>query len=241
MLAIFAAPWPAAACAPSHRPRACRSRPTTAAAAASEPAPGGRDGAAAALLAACLEAGVRVEAPSAAEAPLWDDDYLEIVAEAEDAWGREPVTADGEPPPRSSIAADASAPTPDAYASLPPLSAAALLARMRAPGAPLVVDVSPAQAVDDDVAAADGSPASDALRLLRVPLAGLAQAARDGRLGARGGDGGPVAVARASAGGRVLARQAAVRLRAVLGFPGAMACDDAAEELLKLVQGSGGG
>lgn len=255
---MLAPPWPAPHASAAPRPPRPRRAPAASAAPASRPI-GGGDGAAsaasAALFAACAEAGVRVESPAAEDAFLWDDDYLDVVAEADDGWGRDQFGGTAEPvgelgddaagSPFAPPAGDEQPPPPDAYAQLQPLSAAALVAALRAPhGArPVVVDVSPQSEGDDsDADAAAASPGPP--RVLRVPLAGLARAAREGALGGRGGAAGapaapavagPVAVARVDAGGRALARQAAVRLRAVLGFGNAAACDASLEEVLRLM------
>ena len=149
---------------------------------------------------------MRFETTSAAEARLWEDDYGEVVAEAEDGWGREGGASEALPPP------------PWLAGPAPPSSYdGAVFARVRGwevaaflDGGALVVDVSPG-----------GAPAPalpPGCARLAVPLASLGEAARTGLLEA----------------GRVRgllcvgpdAQQAAVRLARVLGFANVAALVD---------------
>lgn len=147
----------------------------------------------------CATLGVRFETTSAAEAGLWEDDYGEVVADAEDSWGREGGAVQGLPPPPwlSSPA------PPSAYegAAFRRVRASELAQHLAASGA-FVVDVSA------DVT--EAPPLPPGYPRLSLPLASLGDAARRGDLEV-GRVRGLLCVGRD-------AEQAAVRLARVLGF-----------------------
>ena len=152
----------------------------------------------------CAELGVGVEATAADEADMWEDDYLDVVAEGDDPWGRSAFDPAAVTPPAS-----LAPPPPSAYSAeggfttLSPLQLAHALA---APSQPLVVDLrDAAEFVDCHVPGA-----------LHCPFEGLSAAVRAGALGSSSSGGGGGVVLVCATGQR--AAQAAVRLRRVFGF-----------------------
>jgi len=165
------------------------------------------------LASACLELGVHLADTSEEEAHLWEDDYLDVVAEADDPWQREaaaePAAVDAlgaAPPAASSYSAEGG------FASVTPHALAML--QLQESTRAVLLDLRPQAEGERSLPGA-----------VRLSLDELSAAARSGEL--------PINRRYVTVSDNAAtAAQAAVRLRRVLGFPLVQALDGSIAELL---------